>query len=82
VLDRVWSQPDAEPACLSLKYINECTNNFSSKILGEGAFGVVYFGTDNKLGLQFAVKRVPLQVPTNAALDQITLSFKRENRGE
>jgi hypothetical protein len=77
-LDLVWSLPDAEPARLSLEYINECTNNFTSKILGEGAFGAVYLGTDRQTGREFAVKRVPLQLPTKAALDQISLSFKRE----
>jgi hypothetical protein len=77
-LDHVWRQPDADPACLCLKYIEECTNDFKSTKLGEGAFGVVLLGTDVEIGLEFAVKRVPLRLPTESALDQITLSFKKE----
>jgi hypothetical protein len=68
----------ADPVVLSERYIEECTNNFTSKELGSGAFGTVYLGTDPTLGIHFAVKRVPLSVPSQAEWDQITLSFKRE----
>jgi serine/threonine protein kinase len=68
----------AVPAKLNLNYINECTKSCTSKMLGEGAFGEVFLGTDQELNHQFAVKRTPMQVPTKGALDQIILSFKRE----
>ena len=77
-MDDIIANPIKEPFDLSLEYISDCTNNFTSKILGEGAFGSVYFGCDKELGLQFAIKRVPLQVQDDEILNQITISFKRE----
>jgi hypothetical protein len=77
-LDRVINDPTAEPTIWKLKYLQHCTNDFTSKVLGEGAFGKVYFGCDKVLGQYFAVKRVPLVVPDQDVLEQITLSFKRE----
>jgi hypothetical protein len=68
----------ADPIKLSLKYLEMCTNNFTSKVLGEGAFGKVYLGYDNELRIRFAVKRIALHIPNQDALDQVTLSFKRE----
>ena len=76
--------PTTDPIVLSLKYLEFCTDNFTSKVLGEGAFGKVYFGCDKELGLQIAVKRITLQIteqdqiPDQETLDEITLSFKRE----
>jgi hypothetical protein len=67
-----------DPIILSLKYLEMCTNNFTSKVLGEGAFGKVYLGYDKALGIQFAVKRISLQIPDQKALNEITLSFNRE----
>jgi serine/threonine protein kinase len=63
---------------LDLRYINECTNSFTSKELGKGAFGEVFLGEDSELDRQFAVKRTPMQVPTKGALKEIILSLKRE----
>jgi ankyrin repeat protein len=77
-LQRVLSDPMAEPACWNVKYLEECTDNFTSKVLGEGAFGKVYFGCDKVLGFPFAVKRVPLTVPDPDILNTIVDSFRRE----
>jgi ankyrin repeat protein len=77
-LERMIHDPTLEPTIWTLEYLQQCTNNFTSKVLGEGAFGKVYFGCDKVLGRQFAVKRVPLIVPDEDVLEQITLSFKRE----
>ncbi len=68
----------ADPVELSQRYIEECTNNFTSSLLGSGAFGTVHLGTDPTLGIQLAVKRVPLSVPTEARWKEITLSFRKE----
>ena len=70
--------PTLEPICLSFQYISACTKNFTSKILGKGAFGSVYYGYDETIQLQFAVKRVPIQIMNQETMDKITLSFKRE----
>jgi serine/threonine protein kinase len=56
----------------------KCTNNFTSKVLGEGAFGKVYFGWDQTLQLEFAVKQAHFQIPDQDTLDQVMLSFKKE----
>jgi ankyrin repeat protein len=77
-LERMIHDPTSEPTIWTLEYLQQCTNNFTSKVLGEGAFGKVYFGCDKVLGQQFAVKRVPLIVPDEDVLEQITFSFKRE----
>jgi hypothetical protein len=77
-LGRVINDSHADPVQLSLKYIEECTNTFTSTELGSGAFGTVYLGTDPTLCIKFAVKHVPLAVPNQAEWDQITLSFKKE----
>jgi hypothetical protein len=77
-LERMLNNPTAEPTCWSIRYLDDCTDNFNSKVLGEGAFGKVYFGCDKVLGFQFAVKRVPLSVPDEDALNEIIRSFKRE----
>jgi hypothetical protein len=76
-LEKVINDTTAEPATLDLKYINKCTD-FSSEILGKGAYGEVFLGTDRELDRQFAVKRTPMQVPTKGALKEIILSLKRE----
>ena len=70
--------PTTDPSLLSIKYLELCTDNFTSKVLGKGAFGKVYFGCDKEIGLQIAVKRITLQIPDQETLDEITLSFKRE----
>lgn len=72
------NDPFADPVVLSLQYLELCTDNFTSKVLGEGAFGKVYFGCDKEIGLQLAVKRISLQIPDQDALNEITMSFKRE----
>jgi hypothetical protein len=77
-LKEVINDTTAKPAELDVKYINEFTD-FSSKKLGEGAFGEVFFGTDPELRLQFAVKRTrTTQVPTEEDLKAIITSFKKE----
>ena len=70
--------PSVDPVVLSLKYLEICTDNFTTKVLGEGAFGKIFFGCDKELGIRIAVKRINLQVPDQDTLDEITLSFKRE----
>jgi ankyrin repeat protein len=77
-LERMLNNPSAEPTCWSIRYLEDCTDKFNSKVLGEGAFGKVYFGCDKVLGFQFAVKRVPLSVADEDALNEIILSFQRE----
>lgn len=72
------NEPTADPIALSLEYLQLCTDNFHSEVLGEGAFGKVYLGVDKDLGIRMAVKRINLQIPDQNALDAITLSFKRE----
>jgi hypothetical protein len=74
----LMNDPTSDPIVLSLKYLVLCTDNFTSKVLGSGAFGTVYFGCDKELGVQIAVKRIPIQIPDKETLDEITLSFKRE----
>jgi hypothetical protein len=66
-MEKVINNTTAEPAKLELSYINLCTN-FSSEMLGKGAFGEVFLGMDRKLDLQFAVKRTPIMhVPIKGA---------------
>jgi hypothetical protein len=77
-LEYVIQEPTADPIELSFEYIGHCTNNFSSTVLGEGAFGKVYFGRDHDLGVPLAVKRVRYDVLDQDKMDQITISFKRE----
>ena len=77
-LQRMLHDPSAEPTSWSIKYLNDSTDNFSSKVLGEGAFGKVFFGCDKMLGFQFAVKRVLLTVPDPDSLKTIIDSFRRE----
>jgi ankyrin repeat protein len=77
-LQRMINDPMAEPSCWGIKYLEECTGSFTSKVLGEGAFGKVYFGCDKVLGFQFAVKRVPMTVPDPDTLKTIVDSFRRE----
>ena len=77
-METLINDPEADPVVLSLKYLEMCTDNFTTKVLGEGAFGKVYLGCDKELGIRIAVKRVNLQVPDQDTLDEITLSFKRE----
>jgi ankyrin repeat protein len=77
-LERMLDDPTAEPTDWSIRYLEDCTDHFNSKVLGEGAFGKVYFGCDKVLGFQFAVKQVPLSVPDEDAFNEIILSFKRE----
>jgi hypothetical protein len=77
-LKKVINDSQDDPVELSQKYIDECTNSFTSTVLGSGAFGTVYLGTDPVLEIQLAVKRVPLFVPTDARWKEITLSFKKE----
>jgi hypothetical protein len=77
-LQGVINNSHADPVELSQRYIEECTHNFTSTELGSGAFGTVYLGTDPRLGIRFAIKRVPLSVPTEARRKEITLSFRRE----
>jgi hypothetical protein len=77
-MERFINNVAADPIILSLKYLEICTNSFTSKMLGEGAFGKVYLGYDNELKIFFAVKRIMLHIPNQDALDEITLSFKRE----
>jgi ankyrin repeat protein len=75
-LEKVMNDSAAEPTELSLSYIERCTYHYRD-LLGEGAFGEVYLGVDDVLGIQFAVKRIPLVV-SNENLGKITKSFKRE----
>jgi ankyrin repeat protein len=77
-LERMLFDPIAEPTRWNIKYIEDCTCNFTSKVLGEGAFGKVFVGCDNVLGTKFAVKRVPLTVSDLEALNDIILSFRLE----
>jgi hypothetical protein len=77
-INALINDPSAVPVTLSVKYLEMCTDNFTSKLLGEGAFGKVYLGYDKELGMKIAVKRIALQIPNQDALDEITLSFKRE----
>jgi hypothetical protein len=77
-LNFVFKNPTADPTVFSLQYLQDCTNDFTSKVLGEGAFGRVYFGCDKVLGIQMAVKRIPIPLLDQEILDQVTLSFKRE----
>ena len=72
------NDPTANPIVLSLKYLELCTENFTSKVLGSGAFGKVFFGCDKELGVQIAVKCSELHITDQATLDEIALSFKRE----
>jgi hypothetical protein len=74
----VVHNPSANPVVFSLNYLQDCTNNFTSKELGKGAYGKVYFGCDKELGIQLAVKCIPLQVMNQETIDQITFSFQRE----
>jgi hypothetical protein len=78
IIETLLRNPDTEPTMLSVKYLELCTDNFTSKELGRGAFGIVYFGSDKVLETQFAVKRVGLQLPDQDAVDEVTRSFKRE----
>ena len=74
-LAHMEANPDNDPVSLSLEYLKKCTDNFTSKVLGEGAFGKVYLGTDKTLGLQFAVKQAHFHPD---ALNEIMLSFRKE----
>jgi hypothetical protein len=77
-LDTVINDPLSDPVLFSCNYLQDCTNNFTSKVLCEGAFGKVYFGCDKSLGVQLAVKCIHLHINDQAMLEQITISFKQE----
>ena len=78
-LENVINNPTADPTIIGLKYIDFCTNNFTSKSLGEGAFGKVYLGYDHNLNnVQLAVKRIRFDVLDENKMNQITSSFRRE----
>lgn len=78
-MENLICNPDtADLIVFSVKYLEMCTDNFTSGVLGEGAFGKVYFGHDKELGIQFAVKRITLHIPDQDALDAVTLSLQRE----
>ena len=70
--------PDLGPKILSLPYLKMCTNNFTSKLIGHGAYGSVRYGCDTALGTHFAVKCVSLQIVDQQDLDDVTQSFQRE----
>ena len=77
-LENMSKDPGVEPLALSLKYVENCTNKFTSRILGEGKYGKVYFGFDNILGLQYAVKRFPLSTSNAETFEEIKISLKHE----
>ena len=77
-MENMMNNPDTGPIMLSLKYLKMCTDNFTSKELGRGAFGIVFFGCDKELGTQFAVKRVSMLLPDQDAVDEVTRSFRSE----
>jgi Ankyrin repeats (many copies) len=77
-LKEVFKNQAFGPVNLSFNYVEYCTGTFTSKVLGEGAYGIVYYGSDNTLGKQFAFKRIPIIVTDANMLDNILESFKRE----
>ena len=78
-LEYVINDPTADPIVIGLKYLDFCTNQFTSKTLGEGAFGKVYLGYDHDLNnVQLAIKRIRFDVVDENKMNQITLSFRRE----
>jgi hypothetical protein len=78
-LENVIDDPTADPIVIGLEYLNFCTNHFTSKMLGEGAFGKVYLGYDHALNnVQLAIKRIRFDVLDENKMNQITLSFRRE----
>jgi hypothetical protein len=72
------NDPTLKPIALSTQYINMCTAEFTSKVLGEGAFGKVYLGCDIVLGLQFAIKQIKLQIQDKSEMDIIKTSVQKE----
>ena len=75
----VIDDPTADPIIIGVKYLDFCTNQFTSKLLGEGAFGKVYLGYDHDLNnVQLAIKRIRFDVLDENKMNQITISFRRE----
>ena len=74
----MMNNPNVGPIMLSRNYLKMCTDNFTSKELGRGAYGTVRYGCDSAIGTHFAVKCVSLQVLDQQTLDDVTQSFQRE----
>jgi hypothetical protein len=65
----------SDPACIAMEYVNHC---ITDQVLGRGAFGVVYLGTDTKLPKKFVIKKVKLANGDEEAISDIFQGFHTE----
>jgi hypothetical protein len=77
-LKHLMIDPACDPTPFSLQYLKMCTDNFTSPVLGQGAFGTVFLGSDKEIGTNIAVKRIPLHIPDKELCTKIISSFSSE----
>ncbi|KAI2491609.1 serine/threonine kinase [Fragilaria crotonensis] len=77
LLLHVMNTPSADPAELSLEYIEQCIKKDHK--LGSGAYGDVFLAEDSRLPKKFAVKIIRTKTHCNeAAIKEMRKSFQRE----